>query len=134
MKKLCSILAVLVLLSALLTGCGNVREVELNIGPSDLYSRSELRQATDLILRQFRHFEGCTLLTLEYDEERSREVGKSWASQYQDDEAIVLYSSFYVDESGVNPSLNPGQTYRNYQWVLTRSNDGNWKLQTWGYA
>lgn len=134
MRKWCLALAALMLLTALLTGCGNVRNVEMKIGPSELYGRGELRQATDLILRQFRGFEGCTLLELEYDEERSREVSKSWAQQYQADEAIVLYSVFYVDESGVNPSLNPGQTYRNWSWVLTRSHGGNWKLQTWGYG
>ena len=35
--------------------------------------------------------------------------------------------------AGGDGSLNPNSTYRNYQWILTRSS-GRWELQTWGYG
>ena len=44
----------------------------------------------------------------------------------------MLTSSFEVGENGP-VTLNPNSTYRNWQWILTRSG-GIWKLRDSGYA
>ncbi len=131
-----TIVVLFLLCAMLLTACGHAGRVDaavLEIGPSEIYTEREIEAAMDLVLRQFKDFEGCTLTRLYYEEERSVKVSGEWAAQYDADEAIVLYSSFEVDPRGINPSLNPGQTYENWSWVLTRSNGGRWTLQTSGY-
>ena len=134
-KKLCLLLAVL-LLTALLCGCsrgGNADNVELTIGPSQLYGESEIRQAMKLVIDQFESgFESCELLTLVYNEADSLRSADEWAEQYHADEAIVLESSFYV--RGKNPTLNAFSTYESWEWILTRSGHGAWTLQTWGFT
>ncbi len=133
MKK--TLIALFLLCAILLTAChkGDTSQVALEIGPSQFYTDGEIRAAMNLVLQKFKGFEGCTLLRLYYDEERSQKVSDQWAEQYNAEEAIVLYSTFDVDPSGINPSLNPGQTYENWSWVLTRNGGGWWTLQTWGY-
>ena len=128
MKKhvLCLTLALLVLL----TGCGKVSGVEETIGPSAIYTESEIQSAMDVVKRQFASgFDGCTLLELWYDEEVSLRQTDEWAEQYGTKEAIVLLSNFYVTK---NPTFSSYSTMKNWSWVLVR-NYGGWELKTSGY-
>lgn len=125
------------ILSVLLSACGrgNIRQVEYDIGATAYYSSREVTDAMDTVCDYFeREFDGCKLLTVSYDEEFSQRRASDWAKQYDADQAIVLLSSFYVDGSGGDGSLNPNSTYDRYQWILTRNRNGSWKLQTWGYG
>lgn len=117
-----------------LMGGGDTSQTKRIIGESSLYSQAEIEQMMDTVESTFRReFKGCTLLELKYDEAISQKQSGDWAEQYQADEAAVLTSSFDVDGSGGDGSLNPNSTYSKWLWVLTRNGDGNWKLQTWGY-
>lgn len=117
-----------------LMGGGDTSQTKRIIGESSLYSQAEIEQMMDTVESTFRReFKGCTLLELKYDEALSQKQSGDWAEQYQADEAAVLTSSFDVDGSGGDGSLNPNTTYSKWLWVLTRNGDGNWKLQTWGY-
>ena len=49
------------------------------------------------------------------------------------DEVIVLLSSFDVDSSGGDGSLNPNSTYDNWSWILVRTSGGKWKHVDHGY-
>lgn len=132
-----ALLAVILVLAVLFSGCsgGEVSQVNKIIGDSEVYSRAEIGRAMNVVIRCFKNgFEGCTLTELEYDEEISEKYSSDWAEKYDADEGIVLISSFHVDASGGDGSLEPNSTYKNYQWVLTRSGITGWKLQTWGYA
>ena len=113
---------------------GDVSRVQRLIGESSLYSQAEIEQMMDTVESAFRReFKGCTLTELEYDEEFSSKQSGDWAEQCQADEAVVLTSSFDVDGSGGDGSLNPNSTYSKWMWVLTRNEGGDWKMQTWGY-
>lgn len=117
-----------------LMGGGDTSQTKRIIGESSLYSQAEIEQMMDTVESTFRReFKGCTLLELKYDEALSQKQSGDWAEQYQADEAAVITSSFDVDGSGGDGSLNPNSTYSKWLWVLTRNGDGNWKLQTWGY-
>lgn len=117
-----------------LMGGGDTRQTKRIIGESSLYSQAEIEQMMDTVESTFRReFKGCTLLELKYDEALSQKQSGDWAEQYQADEAAVLTSSFDVDGSGGDGSLNPNSTYSKWLWVLTRNGGGDWKLQTWGY-
>ncbi len=135
MKRICNFLTVL-LCVLLLAGCGGGKVQTMPaIGPSDLYTGAEIEKAMDIVLGYFqKEFDGCTLTRLEYDEAAVREELPGWAAQYDDAQAIVLLSDFYVSPNGGDGSLNTDETYRNWKWVLTRTGNGNWVLQTWGYG
>ena len=119
----------------LLTACGggDVSEVGRRIGVCERFSEREVAAAMDEVERFFRkEYDGCKLLRLEYDEEKTLKEAYAW-SEDLGAEAIVLESDFYVDDSGRTVTLEPDETYRNYEWILTRNAFG-WKLQTWGYG
>lgn len=113
---------------------GNISNVDKSISPSMQYQEEEIKDAMDVVIKHFKtEFKGCSLTELVYDETNSLAQADEWAKQYNADQAIVLSSSFDVDESGGDGSLNPNQTYDNWQWILTRENTGKWILKTWGY-
>lgn len=128
MKK--SVFATAVFLLVLLAGCGKVSNVNETIGPSQLYSESEIQSAMNTVKQQFAAgFDGCILLELWYDEEVSLREADEWAEQYGAKEAIVLLSDFYVTK---NPTFSTNSTMKNWSWVLVRNN-GGWELKTSGY-
>ena len=123
----------MIVCALLISACGKVSDVKVDIGESSLYSRQEIEQAVNLVIRQFKKgFEECRLLNIRYDEEESLRWADDWAEQYNAKEAIVLYSDFLVIGDR-NPSLNGNSKYENWAWVLVR-NGGSWELKTWGYG
>ncbi len=98
------------------------------------YSEKEIRAAMRVAVRHFeKEFEGCSLLSICYDENKVKDAEPEWAAQYDADEAIVLLSSFHVDGSGGDGGFNANSDYTDWQWILVRSNGGDWELKTWGY-
>ena len=131
---LLAVIALVGMLSQLLAGGGDTCSVQRIIGDSNIYTQREIEDMMDVVEQTFRReFKGCTLTKLEYDEEYSLKQRDEWAQQYQAEEAAVLRSSFDVDSSGGDGSLNPDSTYTRWMWVLTRNGGGPWQLQTWGY-
>ena len=126
------------LLALLLAGCGrggDASEVQMITGESAIFTRQEIEEAMETAMDYFRReFDGCTMTKIEYNEEKSAGAAAEWARQYGAEEGIVLYSSFRVDASGGDGSLNPNSAYSNWQWVLTRDAGGEWVLRTWGYG
>lgn len=132
-----SLLPVILLILSLLAGCtkGDISNVRTILGESVVYTPKEITDAMDVAIARFQSdFEGCSLLTMEYIEESSQSSATEWAETYGADEAIVLLSSFDVAQKGADGGLTPGHTYRNWQWVLVRSQGGSWELKTWGYG
>ena len=131
-----TLLPLFLILISLLTGCakGDVSNVEKIFSTSAAYTHAEIESAMEVAIAHFRkEFNGCTLTEIRYEESRDA-AGAEWAQTYGAKEGIVLLSSFDVDSSGGDGSLNPDSTYHNWQWVLVRSNDGAWELKTWGYG
>ena len=105
-----------------------------SIEQSAHYSKSDILSAMDVVQKRFKHdFDGCMLTKLEYVDDLSEAAEKDWANQYNADEAIILTSSFKVLAWGGDGSLNRGDTYEEWEWILTREDGGEWQLQTWGY-
>ena len=130
-RTVVSLLLCLVLLTA--CGVGDVSETARRIGKCERFSKQEAAAAMDEVERFLRReYDGCKLLRLEYDEEKTLEEAIDWSENYGA-EAIVLESDFYVDDSGRTVTLEPGETYRNYEWILTKTAFG-WELRTWGYG
>jgi len=101
---------------------------------SSLYTEEDIDAAVETVIEYFgQNFDGCTLTKLGFpgDDETAFQ---EWADQYGADEAIVLTSTFDVDESGGDGSLEPNSTYTDWQWILVRDADGNWRHATHGYG
>ena len=134
MKKTIAILLMVVLILSL-SGCeGNVSRVNIIDVDSEIYSKSEINDAIDMVLKHFKdYFKGCTLREIQYAGDDSYKEFEEWAEQYDAEQAIILISSFDVDSSGGDGSLNPNTTYDDWKWILTRKDNQEWTLQTWGY-
>ena len=126
------LLALLLILS--LAACGKTQGYTVIVPYDAHYSEKEIRAAMHVAARYFeQEFDGCTLLSLAYDESKVKDAEPEWAAQYDADEAIVLLSSFHVDGSGGDGSLNANSDYTDWQWILVRNGGGKWALKTWGY-
>lgn len=133
MKKLVIMVCMVCLI---LSACGgNIRNTDKIYTESAIYSEQDILAAMDIALDHFTlEFDGCTMISIWYDEARSLRSANEWAAKYDADQAIILISCFDVDSSGGDGSLNPNSRYNNWQWILTRDEGEAWKLQTWGYG
>lgn len=99
-----------------------------------MYSQEEINSAIDVIKKEFkRDWNGCTLKEISYTGDKVSKEHQEFAERYNADEAIVLVSTFDVDESGGDDSLNPNSTYTDWNWILVRKNGGKWKHVDHGY-
>lgn len=128
-------IALLLLALLLLTGCGggDTKNHGRQIRDSASYSEREIEGAMNVVEKHFqKHFQGCTLLTIVYNEAATGEKAAREAERWGKD-TIILLTDFTVADSGGASGLTPGMTYRNYEWTLVRTFFG-WKLRDSGYA
>lgn len=130
-------LSVTLSLAAMLTisGCNsNIKNVEIIDVESEIYSETEIKSAIDTVEEYFKsNFEGCTLTMIKYAGDDQNKASDKWAKQYDAEKAIVLLSSFDVDSSGGDGSLNPNSKYDNWQWILVENESGTWEHVDHGY-
>ena len=117
MKKiLCLVMCVFLVIG--LSACGgDISKVKTHDVDSEIYSADDINSAVDTIEKEFdANWNGCTL-----------------TDRNNADEVIVLLSSFDVDSSGGDGSLNPNSTYNNWNWILVRTKGGKWQHIDHGY-
>lgn len=117
-------------------GGGDVSEVVIDYGESELYEAEELEAAAKVVLKEFGDFDGCVLRTLEYagddvsagELEYYRGVGRELA------QCAVFTSSFHSPVNG-GGAWEADRAYTGWSWLLVREEDGgDWALLTAGYA
>lgn len=135
MKKMISLTFLFfIVISCSACGKGNVFFVKKNIPAANTYTEKEIRNAMHIVVNEFHdEFKGCTLRELRYDEAWSNDQKKFWEDQYLADEAIVLLSTFKTDSKGGDGSFAPDSVYEDWNWILVRDHNNDWKLKTWGY-
>ncbi len=134
MKKIVyTMFCVLIIVS--LSACGrNTNEAKRENTDSEIYSQEDINAAIDTIKKEFENdWEGCTLNEIYYAGDDVSRDYQEWADRNNADEVIVLLSSFAVDSSGREGSLNPNSTYNDWNWILVRTNDGKWIHVDRGY-
>ena len=128
-----SLLALILSLFMLGSG-GNVKNVVIHEVSSDIYSQEEISAATQTVLSEFaRSWSGCTLTEIGYAGDEAVSRHQDYLSRYNASDVIVLLSTFNVDGSGGDGSLEPNSTYKNWSWVLVRPGGGSWQLVDQGY-
>ena len=134
MKSAICLVICLMILVCLCACVGNIRNVETPEIESEMYSQNDIRQAIEIIKGEFRRdWKGCKLTEIFYAGDETTATFQDWADRNNDDEVIVLLSSFDVDSSGGDGSLNPNSTYKNWKWILVRTDGGQWKHVDHGY-
>ena len=134
MKKLIVLLLALVWLFSLASCGGNVRKVNRSEYASEIYTDAEIESAIDTVIAYFKkNFEGCTLTEITYLGDDKQDDWQEFAEINHADDVIVLVSTFEVDASGGDGSLNPNSTYTNWKWILVRTDGGKWKHVDHGY-
>ena len=134
MKKIvCIILCSLLVFS--LSACGgDISRVNTHNVNSEIYSQEDINAAIDTIKKEFMmNWGGCTLTEIYYAGDDSSKDHQDWADRNNADEVIVLLSSFDVDSSGGDGSLNPNSTYSDWNWILVRTYGGKWQHVDHGY-
>ena len=141
-KNIIAICAALVILGmaivlVLTENRGNVSNVNRVVGYSALYGENSINEAFDVIEKKFaKDFEGCTLTELRYDgdvENRFAEEIEKYRKE-NNQELIVVLSTFDTDEKGGDGGFNPNDTYTNWQWHLVKTADKkSWEIINWGY-
>ncbi|MBR6527712.1 MAG: hypothetical protein IKT45_07175 [Lachnospiraceae bacterium] len=135
MKRIAAILlAIACMISLLACGGGDVSEVGIKEFTSEIYTHKEIESAIDEILHYFKkNFDGCTLREITYAGDEKTLAHAEWAERHDADDVIVLISTFDVDGSGGDGSLNPNSTYTRWMWILVRDGKGRWKHVDHGY-
>lgn len=134
-QKILAVVLAAATMLLVLAGCGgNVDHVEVEPWESELYSEDDVNQAISTVKSYFKsRFSGCELTSITYAGDEKTEKEAAYAVKNDADEVIVLTSSFDVDESGGDGSLNPNSTYENFQWILVRKTGGAWQHIDHGY-
>ena len=127
--------------------CGDVSRVQVIDVPSQLYTQEDIRAAIEVIKSDFAQgWDHCTLLNIRYagdefmTEPYSNGSGsefETWSKLYDADEAIILYSDFYVSPAAENDfenTLAVDTTYENWKWELVRDKGGQWRHVDHGYC
>ncbi len=135
-KKLILLLFIIFSICSCNNNSGDSSQVTKIIPNSNIYTKQDIENAMNVVTDYFKNAEGfqyCTLTELCYDEKISSEESAAWAKQYEAEQAIVLLSKFDVSSSYKSGGLEANKTYQNFKWVLVRSGQEIWILETWGY-
>lgn len=134
MKKIVCIIPCSLLVFSLSACGGDISRVNTHNVNSEIYSQEDINAAIDTIKKEFMmNWGGCTLTEIYYAGDDSSKDHQDWADRNNADEVIVLLSSFDVDSSGGDGSLNPNSTYSDWSWILVRTNGGKWQHVDHGY-
>ena len=137
MKKIHSAILCILLVLCLSACGGKISEATTHSVDSDMYSQEDIASAIDVIKKEFKsNWKGCTLKEIYYAGDDSSIACQDRAERNDTDEVIeviVLLSSFDVDFSGGDGSLNPNSTYNGWNWILVRANRGQWQHVDHGY-
>lgn len=139
MRKVVALCSALTILS--FYGCtpmtGVVKNAKVEKIDSEIYSEEDIDEAIEVIENYFvENFDGCRLEKIAYagDETTKRESQYQSEHSENNEEFIVLVSDFYVYPNGGDGSLNTDYTYTDWNWILERSPNGNWKHKDHGYG
>lgn len=120
---------------------GDTSSVKIDYGISTIYTKRDMNQAIAKIIDKFNSFEGCKLYSLSYisDDKCNNKDNIQWMNDLElanDNkeiftQCIAFKSSFRSPKNG-GGAWNANSEY-NWSWWLARSENGEWKLMTFGY-
>ena len=83
-----------------------------------LYTEAEVQEAMNVLEKYFDdNCKGCTLESIDYSEDDATE------------EIIILKTDFSTGKKVKLDGAEPEKTYKGWEWVLTKSGSGEWRVQ-----
>ena len=125
-----------------LIGCEKDSVSEVDYGTSSIYSEDDMNEAIELVKDEFVTWEGCELQSISYSsDEECNSDNISWlnelaqANNMSDEftQCMMLVSDFHTSENAP-VQWNADTDYEDFQWWLARTDNGEWKLISWGYC
>ena len=101
-----------------------------------------MNEAIELVKDEFVTWEGCELQSISYSsDEECNSDNISWlnelaqANNMSDEftQCMMLVSDFHTSENAP-VQWNADTDYEDFQWWLARTDNGEWKLISWGYC
>ncbi len=134
---LCFVLCVITSFSACSPNYGKTDNVNIIIDESTVFTKDEIQNAANTIIKKFKDFKGCELIDLWYnqeEQERKAYTAKDKnGEKVSEDNIIILFSSFYAGPAAAEEGFNPDTTYKRWYWVLTRdSKTSKWRVYSRG--
>ena len=94
---------------------GNILNVEIDIGESEKFSKEEIREAIDVVKKEFIWLQ-AKLNRIWYDEK-----------EQEDDDNLYLcvdFTTYKIPPAGYNSDFN----YEKLYWILKKDENGRWKI------
>jgi len=142
MKKIALILAIVMLFTFTMAGCGSVRGVEIDYGTSQIYTVDNMKDAISSIFSSFSLFYEGKLVSLTYagDEFCKGEFAKEYFEQdhyhshisgdvYHIKEIMVFYSD--IKENKYDNNGNVYYKDKKVTWILGRKDNYKWETIDW---
>ncbi|MBE5933716.1 MAG: hypothetical protein E7263_09905 [Lachnospiraceae bacterium] len=105
-----------------------------NICQSPVFTEDEMMYGSEYVIAAFgTHFPECELLSVTYDDRFSSSQDEINKQQYGDADYVVFTTDFTVPADYTDGPLNAGETYEEYQWILTMNDAGQWELVSSGW-
>ena len=109
-------------------------DIVCNLGQSSVFSRDEIKYGSEYVVAAFgTYFPECELLNVTYDDVFSSSQDEINKQQYGDSDYVVFTTDFTVPADYTDGPLNAGETYDDYQWILTMNEAGQWELVSSGW-
>ena len=146
MKKHLPLFAAMLITFGLVACGNNIQDIAIDYGKSNIYSKSDMDAAIEVIKDEFAAWEGCELHSISYtsDECNSKE-NIDWVNSLREDgsttvtnesaeftQCIEFVSDFHSPKAG-GGAWEMDYEYTAWQWWLARTDNGEWNLITWGY-
>ena len=140
-----SVICALIACMPILASCGSSSENTshtVDYGTSELYTQADMDSAIDVIMAEFDTWKGAQMKSIAFTDDKTCEDNVAYCNELRADgdpefdQAIVFTSSFHSPggEDAEGTAWEPDTDYDGWTWTLGRTNGGEWKLLTWGYA
>lgn len=114
----------------------------IDYGTSELYTQADMDAAIQVIMAEFDTWTGAEMKSIAFTDDKTCEDNVAYCNDLRDkddpefDQAIVFTSSFHSPsgEDAKDTAWEPDTDYNDWTWTLGRTDGGDWKLLTWGYA
>ena len=109
--------------------------MEIPVTDNYIFSDEDIQTAKKAVKSYFKKvFENCTIKKLWFDKDAYQKNVTYFSGLYGKDDIIILLSNFYVSKDYCKDnSLYKDYTYRYFMWVMSRNENEDWKVETYGY-
>ena len=112
-------------------------DIEIDYGTSSIFSKADMHAAVSAIRKEFRTFKGCELHSIRYAGDACMtSENLKWMNSLGNNGPYAWCIEFKSDfRSPKQPSgaWEPDTEYKDWEWWLARTEDGEWEVLTYGY-